>query len=318
MNKVLATPEYLLHCIKVWKEQGSIAGAARALGIPRQTFQYHVLKARQTFPEKVPAIAEWYKQPTKNLKEMSWTIPQVLMLDDNIKTVLIGGDAHIWPGKPSLMWQAFCKVAKAVKPDCIVLNGDIIDGAKVSKHGRLLGSKMPSISQEIDAVHEHLKMLPSVPHRIWTMGNHDIRVNNYLANIAPELEEYAGNVTDRFPLWTFCWSAVINDVEIRHRFRGGIHTGWNNALHSGVNIVTSHTHQLQITAVRNRRGSHYGVESGMLADPYGPQFEYAEGVPSRSCCGFVLLTFDADGYLMPPELAEMIRGRPAFRGKYVF
>jgi Calcineurin-like phosphoesterase len=318
MDKPASTPEYLLHCIKVWKEQGSISAAARTLHMPRQTFQYYVLKARQTFPDQVPSIANWYKQPKKDLNDMSWTVPKVLIPDDDIKTVLVGGDAHIWPGEPSIMWQAFCKVAKALKPDCIILNGDIIDGAKVSRHGRLLGSKMPSITDEINAVHQHLKMLPTAPHRIWVMGNHDIRVNNYLANIAPELEEYAGSITDRFPLWTFCWSAVINDVEIRHRFRGGIHTAWNNALHSGVNMVTSHTHQLQVTAVRNRKGSHYGIEIGMLADPYGPQFEYAEGIPSRSCCGFAYLSFDKENNLMPPEMAEMIRGRPAFRGKYVF
>jgi hypothetical protein len=83
-------------------------------------------------------------------------------------------------------------------------------------------------------------------------------------------------------------------------------------------MVTSHTHQLQVTAVRNRNGSHYGIECGMLGDPYSAAFEYAEGAPSRACAGFVLLSFDEDGKVMPPECAEMIRGRPSFRGKYVF
>jgi hypothetical protein len=150
------------------------------------------------------------------------------------------------------------------------------------------------------------------------MGNHDQRVDNYLANSAPELEDYAGKLSDRFPEWNFCYATVINGVEVRHRFRGGIHTAWNNALHSGISMVTSHTHQLQITAVRNRLGSHYGIECGMLNDPYGPQFEYAEGAPTRACGGFVLLSFDEDFNLLPPELAEMIRGRPTFRGKYVY
>ena len=149
-------------------------------------------------------------------------------------------------------------------------------------------------------------------------SNHDIRVNNYLANQANELEDYVGRLEDRFPDWTFCYATMINEVEIRHRFRGGIHTAWNNALHSGVTMVTGHTHQLQMTAVRNRHGSHWGVEGGMLADPASKQFEYAEGAPSRAQEGFVVLSFDEDGHVMPPEFCEMVRGYPVFRGQKVF
>ncbi len=66
------------------------------------------------------------------------------------------------------------------------------------------------------------------------MGNHDQRVDTYLANNAPELDDYAGTIADRFKDWKFCWAVNINNVEIRHRFRSGIHAGWNNALHAGL------------------------------------------------------------------------------------
>lgn len=82
-------------------------------------------------------------------------------------------------------------------------------------------------------------------------------------------------------------------------------------------MVTGHTHQLQMTAMRDRNGSRRGIETGTLADPFGPQFQYAEGSPSRSQMGFVVINFDEDGNLMPPELCEMIRGRPVFRGQYI-
>jgi hypothetical protein len=55
----------------------------------------------------------------------------------------------------------------------------------------------------------------------------------------------------------------------------------------------------------------------MMNDPFGPQFEYAEGSPSRAQQGFVVINFDEDGRMMPPELCEMIGGRPVFRGHYV-
>jgi hypothetical protein len=56
----------------------------------------------------------------------------------------------------------------------------------------------------------------------------------------------------------------------------------------------------------------------MLGDPMGKQFEYTEGAPNRAQEGFVLLTFDEDGDLLPPETCEMIKGHPIFRGKRVF
>ena len=303
--------EKLIYFINEYNKTHSIRATAFKLGISRSTLQGHYKKALEVFPHL-------FKEKQPQIELDTWVLPPVYAPEADIKTVLIGGDAHIWPGEPSIMWKAFAKVAKQVKPDCIVLNGDILDGARVSKHSKPLGYRAPKISQEIEAVRQHLKMLPLVKHKIWTMGNHDIRVDNYLANSAPELEDYAGRIKDRFVDWEFCWATLINNVEIRHRFRGGIHAGWNNALHSGISIVTSHTHQLQLTAVRNRNGSHYGIECGMLADPWGAQFEYTEGAPSRSCPGFVLLTFDDEHNLMPPEFCELIRGRPAFRSKYVF
>jgi hypothetical protein len=56
----------------------------------------------------------------------------------------------------------------------------------------------------------------------------------------------------------------------------------------------------------------------MLGDPRSRAFEYHEGQPSRAHEGFVVLTFDEDGKLMPPEFCEMVRGRPVFRGKPVY
>ena len=279
--------------------------AARLNRIPRETFRSRLHRALEIY------------KPENFQSQIDWTYPKTLQIDMAGKTALIGGDAHIWNEQPSPMWKAFCAVAKKVRPDCIVLNGDMLDGGKVSRHGSMLGSKAPKVSVEIDACHKWLKMLPLTKHTHWTIGNHDMRVDNYLANNAPELEDYAGRLQDRFPNWKFSYSVLLGDVEVRHRFRGGIHAAWNNALHSGLSIVTNHTHQLQVYAVRNRNGSHWGIETGMLGDPLSPAFEYTEGAASRAVEGFVLLSFDDEGHLLPPEFCEMVRGRPVFRGQYL-
>ena len=292
---------------------GNAAALARALGLSPSTVKDQIITARAKYPELFD-----YEANQTHKSSLPWTLPQMLSREIVDGCVLVGGDLHIWPGEVPMMWKAFCSVAHQLRPQAIVLNGDMLDGARVSRHGSLLGSRAPKIDEEIDALYDALRMLPHAEHQLWPIGNHDQRVNNYLANAASELDVYVGRLEDRFPQWEFCYAAMLNDVEVRHRFRGGIHAAWNNALHSGISTVTGHTHQLQITAVRNRNGSHWGVEAGMLGDPRSRAFEYHEGQPSRAHEGFVVLTFDADGNLMPPEFCEMVRGRPIFRGKPVY
>jgi len=302
--------EVLRERVKQYKRhQCNLSATARSLNVSRSTLHSQLEMFKSRFPK------EDINEPDNVLM---WTVPSTHNIELSNKTLLVGGDLHIWPGALPLMWKAFVAVAKMIKPDGIVLNGDIIDGARVSRHGSFLGTHAPKVMAEIEAAQDAIAMLPRAQHRIWTMGNHDIRVDNYLANNAPELDDYAGRLADRFPLWHFCYSLVINKCEIRHRFRSGIHAGYNNALNAGISMISNHTHQLQVTAIRNRNGSHYGVETGMLGDPFGKQFEYTEGAPSRAQEGFVVLTFDEDGDLMPPEVCEMVKGHPIFRGKRVF
>jgi hypothetical protein len=292
---------------------GNAAALARSLGLSVSTVKDQISAARTKYPNLFDYEAN---QAQKSM--LPWTLPQMLSREIIDGCVLVGGDLHIWPGEVPMMWKAFCSVAHQLRPQAIVLNGDMLDGARVSRHGSLLGSRAPKIDEEIDALYDALRMLPHAEHQLWPIGNHDMRVNNYLANAASELDVYVGRLEDRFPQWEFCYAAMLNDVEVRHRFRGGIHAAWNNALHAGISTVTGHTHQLQITAVRNRNGSHWGVEAGMLGDPRSRAFEYHEGQPSRAHEGFVVLSFDEDGSLMPPEFCEMVRGRPIFRGKPVY
>jgi hypothetical protein len=246
-----------------------------------------------------------------------WYCPREINTRIENACVLVGSDAHIWDEKPLPIWLAFCAVAAEVKPQAIVLNGDIIDGARISRHQKLPGST-PTMKDELAAVGANLALIPAAPERYWTMGNHDARVDLYLAQRAPELEDYAGSLTDRFGDWTFSWSLVVNEnTEIRHRFRGGIHTAYNNVLQAGINIVTGDTHGLEMRSITNRRGVFFGIETGMLGDPFGPQFQYGEGMPYRACPGFALLTFDERGALQPPELCRWQNGAAYFRNKKV-
>ena len=162
---------------------GNAALLARSLGMSPSTIKSQIEIGRVRFPELFD-----YEANQKRKYMLPWTLPQMLLHEVNDGCVIVGGDLHLWPGEVPLMWQAFCAVAHKLRPQAIVLNGDMIDGARVSRHGSVLGAGAPKIDEEIDALSDAMRMLPHATHQIWPIGNHDQRVNNYLANAAPELE----------------------------------------------------------------------------------------------------------------------------------
>ena len=301
--------EIMIETLRVYEQSGKNAhAAAKATGLPPNTFKARLERAQTKYPNGAP------DKPTVG----QWMYPRMVAKEIPSSVWAIGSDIHIWDGDPPLIYKAFVKVCKMLKVHGIILNGDVIDGARISRHLPTRGSRAPKIEKEIDTAKAWLKLLPKTRERLWTMGNHDIRIDNYIASNANELDGYIMSLQEHFPDWEIAWAFDINGTEIRHRFRSGIHSGYNSSVNAGISTVTGHTHQLQVTAVRDRRGTRWGVETGTMADPNGPQFQYTEGTPSRAQQGFVVLTFDEDGVMMPPELCELVGGRPVFRGQYVF
>ena len=265
-----------------------------------------------------PAWAPKLATTPYNQGPADWPAPQCINLDAKGKTFLIGSDLHAWRvDSPPLLWHAFCSVAWSIKPDVIVMNGDVIDGARVSRHPKAPGVNAPKITEEIEAAKTWLGWLPDAQ-KEWVIGNHDVRVDTYLANTATELEDYAGRLSDRFSDWRFAWSLMVNNTcEIRHRYHCGEHTAWNNVLKAGVSIVTGDTHRCCVRPFQDRRGVRWGVELGMLGDPEHVSFMYNEGKPNQHRRGFAVLTFDEEGALLPPELCEWHDDRATFRGRVV-
>jgi predicted phosphodiesterase len=310
MGRNPLTDEVLIELANLYEETGNnMSATARLLGLPMQTIQSRLKILEKRMGNKKEAHPQLKKK---------WALQRMHNLDiEGPCKILVGGDLHAWSGEPPLMWKAFCKIAKEIKPDAIVLLGDMIDAARVSRFGSNLNSQAPKVAEEIDTLKKWMMDLPPIKHRYWVMGNHDIRVDNYIANQASELDDYIGSLTQRFQDYTFGWAVTINGVEYRHRFKGGIHAGHNNVMHSGITMVTGHTHQLKSVPYRTRQGTFWGIEAGMLGNPNGPQFEYTEGVPTKYHSGFVVISHDEEGTMLPPENCESVGGRPCFRGDYV-
>ena len=233
--------------------------------------------------------------------------------------VFIASDCHYWPGEETVAHKAFVKLITDMKPQTIVLNGDVFDGAQVSRHPPLMGVQTPTPKQEIEACQDRLSEIANASknaRKFWTFGNHDTRLFSRLAVHTPELVDMV-SLFDYFPGWHTCWRVDVNDdTVIKHRWHNGVHATYNNALKSGKTLVTGHLHKLQSVGFTDWRGRRWGVDSGTLAEPYGDQFTYTECNPVNWASGFVVLTFK-DGMLLPPELCEVIDGKAYFRGKEV-
>ena len=289
-----------LEASKIFRTQ---AEAARYLGIPRTTYRDRLQTARETSHVKGRHIVD---------------------LDDGI--VLVGGDAHYWPGAPSTAHKAFVKFCTDLKPDIVVMNGDVLDASSISRHPPIGWNRLPSVKEEIDTAIERLDEIvaatPNAPH-LWPLGNHDARLETRLAQVAPELKDvYGTSLNDHFPDWQGCWSVHINDrpggVVVTHRFKGGMHAPQNNALWAGRSIVTGHLHSLKVMPVSDYNGTRFGVDAGCLAEPYHDAFQdYTEDAPKNWRSGFVVLTFKR-GHLLWPEVCHVIEpGIVEFRGELI-
>lgn len=238
--------------------------------------------------------------------------------------VLVGSDAHIWPGNPSTAWRAFVAFAAELKPRAIILNGDVLDFSQISRHPPIGWEKRPSVVEEIEVTQERLHQLelaagPGVE-KIWPLGNHDARFETRLATLAPEYAKVAGvHLVDHFPNWVPAWSAWINnDVVVKHRFKGGVHATHNNTMHAGKSMVTGHLHSAKVTPLTDYNGTRYGVDTGCLADPAHEAFvDWTEDNPLNWRSGFAVLSFEG-GKLLPPELVSVWdAGSVVFRGKII-
>jgi hypothetical protein len=234
--------------------------------------------------------------------------PERYHIDIQNGTVLIGSDQHYWPGIVTAAHRGFVKFAKELKPAAIVLNGDVFDGASVSRHPSIGWENKPSVIQEIEAVQERTgEIIDAAPKakRIWALGNHDARFETRLANVAPQYAKVHGvHLRDHFPLWEPCWSAWLNnDCVVKHRFKGGIHAAFNNALWSGKSMVTGHLHKGVVTPFSDYNGTRYAVDLPTMADPFGPQFvDYTEDSPRNHRSGFAVITFHK-GKMLQPQMA---------------
>jgi hypothetical protein len=276
--------------------------------------------------KRLERLFEMTLESNDNRGRPKFTIPENKVrceyeLKDGI--ILVGSDCHYNPDYISTAHKAFVYFTKQLKPNMIVLNGDLFDFAQISQHHRIGFQHHPTVQQELEEVQNRLgdieKVRPAgcILHR--TIGNHDLRFDGKLSNVLPQYEGVKGMcLDDHLPHWSSSWSVVVNgNTMIKHRWHNGIHAVYNNILKGGMSMVTGHLHSLKVTPWTNYRGDLYGVDTGMMAAVKDDQFLYHEDSSVNWRAGFAVLTY-INGHLMPPELVQVINedeGLVFFRGE---
>lgn len=301
--------------INVWQRLQSAAHVAKEL----DTDLRGVHRRRQNIEKRynMELRSASPKSPTFIRREHS---PRVdCTMTDGV--IVIGSDAHYWPGVISTAHKAFVNVIQEIKPELVVLNGDLFDGVRVSRWPRSDWSASPTVKEELEAVSERLfeiKQAAGSAKIWWCLGNHDMRFETKLANQVPEFEGVKGfSFQEQFPEYPMTISLMVNgNLMIKHRYHNGIHATFNNTMKSGVSMATGHLHRLQATVFSDYNGSRWGIDTGTLADTHGDHMHYGEDNPMNHCSGFAVLTIH-DGQLLHPEFCSVHDEKAFFRGKQV-
>ena len=240
---------------------------------------------------------------------------------DKVKRVIVFSDAH-FTDTTTTAFKALLKFIEHFSPQVIICNGDAFDGQVLSRFPSINYDQKPTVLEELNACRYHLdeieKVRPAGCRLIWTLGNHDMRYESWLVNKVPEYSGVDGfSLKYHFPNWETCWSFWIGEeTVVKHRFKGGRTAGYSNLVAAGnTNIITGHTHVLCASPISNYQGNFWGIQTGCLADPMSPTFEYCEDSPKDWRSGFVMLSFDQGRMLMPELIMVCAEDEVEFRGE---
>ena len=294
--------------IEEWQKIGSPEIFAKTHGMSVRSVYNRRRSIEMRLRVQLPTLNDTRYDPLKKLQQTPGNARRGIEMEKG--RVVVFSDAHFWPGDYTTAYKALLKIIKEFKPKVVVANGDVFDGSQASRHARIGWEKSPTVREELEACKEFMEGIEKVSkgaELIWTMGNHDARFETFLSAQTGMYEGVAGfTLKEHFPLWKPCWSYWVNeDTCIKHRWKGSFGAGRANALNSGVNMVTGHTHNLAVQPLTDYNGTRYGVQTGCLADPHGNQFMgYTEDNPKDWRSGFTLLSFER-GRLVLPELIQV-------------
>lgn len=188
-------------------------------------------------------------------------------------------DTHV-PYHDQGAFALMLSVARSYKPDVVVILGDFLDCATVSRH-IVDPSSALSLDEELSRGNYAMDQIDElgVKKKIYLEGNHEKRLPNLILGLSPEMRQQARRVDISVQLdlpkrgWDFHFYRehikLASRFYVTHDFGAA---GKNAILNAGVtygsNVIFGHTHRLGAVYDGDiEHGTRVAINAGHLADP---------------------------------------------------
>ena len=221
----------------------------------------------------------------------------------NLKRVLVIPDTH-HPYVDKKAWELLLVITKDLKPDTIVTMGDFADFYSVSSHSKDAG-RLDRFEDEVESVNKALDQLDSLgaKEKIFIAGNHEDRLQRYLNDKAPELNNLV-SVPQIFNLRKRGWrhipykqSVSLGKLNLTH----DVGSAGKNAIFQALstfqhNVIQGHTHRIAMFVEGNATGTaHVGASFGWLGDKNKVDYMHAVKVNRDWAHGFGVVHIEPNG-----------------------
>lgn len=188
--------------------------------------------------------------------------------------VLLIPDCHI-PYHDQKAFTVMLKAAEVFKPDTIIILGDWMDFYCLSEFDKHPG-RASQLDQELQVGNECLTLLDRLgaTKKVYIAGNHEDRLDRYLARRAPEFHGMV-KLEETLKLRERGWQFVpykqhykLGEIYLTHDTgRAGRYAAYQSMTDVGDNTVIGHTHRLSYVIEGNAKGkAHVGAMFGWLGD----------------------------------------------------
>ncbi len=247
----------------------------------------------------------------------------------SIQRVLFIPDVHV-PNHHRTAWSVCLNAVASWKPHRVVFLGDFADDECVSSHSkspdrnRLLKREMVGVTRELDraeAVFEKAKV-----NEVDVLGgNHEDRLDRYIADRAPELFGLV-SMPDLMDLERRGWhwhpyktSIRVGKLTVTHDFGfAGPGAAAQNLAACGHSCITGHTHRAGIVYGGHSNGERQvSVVSGWLGDPReAAKYKHFDRAMREWQHGFTTAEILKDGTAFV-NFHPIIRGKTVVGGRVV-
>lgn len=206
-----------------------------------------------------------------------------------------------------------------LKPDGIVLNGDIVDCYAISDFSKDPENvKKWGLSREITEAGYLMTLFRDIPVKWWIGGNHEDRWRRVQWQ-HPNLKGMLKSFPEAFHMndYGFKWkpyggTLMLGKLLVTHGSLVMKHSGWTARAEFdkyGSSVLHGHTHRLGVYYRTNARGVHGGYENGCLCRMHPEYVQYPDWQQ-----GFSIVHVDDSGWFNVQQI-PVLKRRTFFYGK---